>query len=97
MADLNEMVSKYESQGYALDYVEARVCQDNILRCIADGSLNRNVTIKGGVVMRSITGNIGRATQDIDLDFIRYSLDDDAISLVLHRLHGRDDGNAVLL
>ena len=90
MADLNEMVLKYESQGYALDYAEARVCQDIILRCIADGSLNRNVTIKGGVVMRSITGNIRRATQDIDLDFIRYSLDDDAIRAFIKRINCLD-------
>ena len=87
MADLNEMVSKYESEGYALDYAEARVCQDIILKCIAEGSLNRNVTIKGGVVMRSITGNIRRATQDLDLDFIRYSLDDEAIRAFIQRLN----------
>ena len=43
---------------------------------IAGSSLNRNVTIKGGVVMRSKTKNIRRATQDLDIDFIRYSLAD---------------------
>jgi hypothetical protein len=37
------------------------------------------VTIKGGVVMRSITGNVRRATQDMDIDFIRYSLSDESI------------------
>lgn len=29
--------------------------------------------------MRSITGNVRRATEDLDLDFIRYSLEDDSI------------------
>lgn len=37
------------------------------------------MTIKGSVVMRSITGNVRRATEDLDLDFIRYSLEDESI------------------
>lgn len=36
-----------------------------MLKAIASSRLNRNITVKGGVVMRSITGNIRRATQDI--------------------------------
>ena len=87
MANLREMVSQYELQGYALEYAEARVCQDIVLKSISSGSLNRNVTIKGGVVMRSITGNIRRATQDLDLDFIRYSLDDEAIREFINKLN----------
>jgi len=41
--------------------------------------MNRNITVKGGVVMRSISHDARRATQDIDLDFIRYPLQDEAI------------------
>ena len=33
--------------------------------------------------MRSITGNVRRATQDMDLDFVRYSLADEAIDRFL--------------
>jgi hypothetical protein len=39
----------------------------------------RNATIKGGVVMRSLSKNARRAMQDIDLDFIRYSISDESI------------------
>lgn len=39
----------------------------------------KNVTIKGGVVMHSISNDKRRATRDIDLDFIKYSLDDSSI------------------
>ena len=52
--------------------IRARVCQDLVLEAISKSTLSRNVTIKGGVVMRSVTGNIRRATQDMDIDFIRY-------------------------
>ena len=41
-----------------------------MLKAIERSNLGRNVTIKGGVVMRSITGNVRRATEDLDLDFI---------------------------
>jgi len=40
--------------------------------------------------MRSITGDIRRATEDLDLDFIRYSLDDDSIRDFIIKLNCLD-------
>ena len=37
--------------------------------------------------MRSITGDARRATQDMDLDFIRYSLNEDAIRRFIKELN----------
>lgn len=54
------------------------------------------MTIKGGVVMRNISKNARRATQDIDLDFIRYSISDDAIEAFIKRLYS-DEGIHILL
>jgi hypothetical protein len=45
------------------------------------------MTIKGGIVMQSITQNIRRATQDIDIDFIRYSLSDSSIDEFINKLN----------
>ena len=87
MIDLNAMIEAEISNGYGDANAQAKVCQDIILKAIADSSLNRNVTIKGGVVMRSKTGNIRRATQDIDMDFIRYPLADEAIDLFILKLN----------
>lgn len=50
-------------------------------------NLSRNVTIKGGVVMRSKTNNTRRATQDLDIDFIKYSLSDDAIKTFIKKIN----------
>ena len=36
--------------------------------------MNKNVTIKGGVVMYGLSNDKRRATRDLDLDFIKYSL-----------------------
>lgn len=52
--------------------------------------LNKNVTIKGGVVMMAISKDERRATQDLDIDFIRYSLDDTAISAFIEKLNDKD-------
>jgi len=77
--DLRKMMDMYYEEGLTRELAAARVCQDIVLKAIAIGPLSRNVTIKGGVVMRSLTDNLRRATRDIDLDFIHYSIEDDAI------------------
>lgn len=88
--NLIEMVKKMQDIGYELADAQARVCQDIVLKAIATSSLSRNVTIKGGVVMRSITNNIRRATQDMDIDFIRYSLSDESIDRFIEKLNCLD-------
>ena len=84
--DLNAMVLEMQERGYEPDDARARVCQDVVLKAIAESPLSRNVTIKGGVVMRSLTGNVRRATQDMDIDFIRYSLSDESIGEFIQKL-----------
>ena len=85
--NLSKMVLKIQNSGYNPDDARARVCQDIVLKAIEKSSLSRNVTIKGGIVMRSITKNIRRATQDIDIDFIRYALSDETIDLFVEKLN----------
>ena len=87
MALLSEMLAAVNREGYEDANANAKVCQDVILDAIAHSDMNRKLTIKGGVVMRSITGNVRRATQDMDIDFIRYSLSDDAIDRFVQRLN----------
>jgi hypothetical protein len=90
MINIRDMVFEMQNLGYELDDARARVCQDIVLKVIAESSLSRNVTIKGGVVMRSLTGNIRRATQDMDIDFIRYSLSDESIDGFIKRINCLD-------
>lgn len=77
--NLRKMIKNYQDDGLNRVLATARVSQDIVLKAIAEGPLNRNVTIKGGVVMRSMTNDNRRATKDIDLDFIHYPLSDEAI------------------
>lgn len=56
MISLEKMAEKYRDSGYSERNAEARVCQDIVLKAIEQSNFGRSVTIKGGVVMRSITG-----------------------------------------
>ena len=86
MATIKEMIRQANADGYVDDNAEAKVCQDVVLKAISESTLSRNVTIKGGVVMRSISKDARRATQDMDIDFIRYSLGDDSIRQFIKKI-----------
>lgn len=58
MGKLSEMLNRERTKGYSGDNLIAKVCQDIVLSAIAKSRFNRNVTIKGGVVMREITGDV---------------------------------------
>ena len=88
MDNLQEMIGVVRGLGYDNEAdIRARVCQDIVLEAISKSALSRNVTIKGGVVMRSVTGDIRRATQDMDIDFIRYPLTDGFINRFVNTLN----------
>ena len=87
MLQIAEMIKKAKAEGYDEANAEAKVCQDIVLMLISQTSLSRNITVKGGVVMRSISHDARRATQDIDLDFIRYPLQDEAIRAFIDKLN----------
>ena len=84
------MIEEANENGYQGDKASAKVCQDIVLKALSVGPLSRNVTIKGGVVMRSKTNNVRRATQDLDIDFIKYSLADESIDAFISKLNCLD-------
>lgn len=88
--NLRNLIDEMMRIGYEENEAQARVCQDIILKALSLSSLSRNVTIKGGVVMRSITNDVRRATQDMDIDFIRYSLSNDSIDKFIEKLNTID-------
>ena len=88
--NLRELIDTVRDEGYSQANAEARVCQDIVLKAIDESAFAKHITVKGGVVMRSITGDARRATQDMDLDFIRYSLRDDSIRNFISRLNCLD-------
>lgn len=95
--DIGKLIKFYIDDGYDLADATQKVSQDIILLKIFKSSLNHNVTIKGGVVMHSISNDRRRATRDIDIDFIRYSLGDDSIRAFIKKLNGVNDGISITI
>ena len=93
--DLIEARNNYISDKYNFLDASSKVCQDVILSKIAKSPLSKHVTIKGGVVIHNISNDSRRATRDIDLDFIRYSLADEAIQKFVNTLNNVDDGISI--
>lgn len=93
--NLNELVNSYISLGYEIADAQSKVCQDIILYKIGKSKYSRNITIKGGVVMHNISKNSRRATRDLDLDFIKYSLKDNSIISFINELNKIDKDTIV--
>lgn len=85
--NLKQIRQNYIDSGYEPLDASAKVCQDIILAQISKSPFNRNITIKGGVVIHNISKNDRRATRDLDLDFIKYSLDDKSIKTFINKLN----------
>lgn len=85
--NLEELRREYIASGFTLANASAKICQDIILSKISKSEMNNNVTIKGGVVMFGLSNDKRRATRDLDLDFIKYSLSDVAIKKFIDTLN----------
>jgi len=89
--DIYEAVNKYISAGYSEDDAIPKVAQDIVLLKIGNSKYNKNITVKGGVVMHNISKDMRRATRDMDIDFIKYSLEDKSIRNFIKELNNTDD------
>ncbi len=89
--NLEEYVRKYIDEGYELNDARSKVAQDVVLTKICKSNFKNHITVKGGVVMHSISNSIRRATRDLDLDFIKYSLEDDSICEFIKKLNSVND------
>ena len=86
-----ELIEKIKQEGYSEENAEAKLVQDTVLYLISKSRFNEKVTIKGGVVMRSISHNERRSTLDLDLDLVRYPLTVEGIISFIRELNGVDD------
>ncbi len=87
MLSLSDLIVNAKKEGFDEANAEAKVCQDVILYLICQSRFKEHITVKGGVVMRNLSGSVRRATQDMDLDFLRYSLADDSIMRFIRQLN----------
>ena len=88
--NLREEVQKYLDEGFSDVNAVSKVCQDVILLKISKYNMRDNVTVKGGVVMMQLSKDKRRATQDLDIDFIKYSLNEDAVRTFIEKMSDDD-------
>lgn len=74
MATLQEQVNLLVELGYKRLEAQARVVHDVVLLAMHKSGFKTKSTIKGGVVMSSITRDIRRSTMDMDIDFVHHSI-----------------------
>ncbi len=79
--------AKLVANGYSTDTANAKIAHDILIAAIKAAGFHDNVTVKGGVVMSGITNVARRATLDMDVDFLRYSLSDVSIRKFIARLN----------
>lgn len=91
MIIINDLLKIASNEGYEGVNATTKVAQDIILTIISKLEYNKNITLKGGVLMRSITKDARRTTQDLDIDLIRYSIEDIAIKKIIEKMNGIED------
>ena len=89
--DIYELVNKYINAGYSENDAIPKVAQDIVLLKIGNSKYNKNITVKGGVVIHNISKDMRRATRDMDIDFIKYSLEDKSIRDFIKELNNTED------
>jgi len=89
--NLDNIRNSYIAEGFGFIDAGSRTCQDVILALIGESYLVKNVTIKGGVVMQHLSGDSRRATQDLDFDFIKHSLNEQSIRSFINNLNEHTD------
>ena len=97
MPTFAEAEAALKARGYTDANVEEKLAQDILLAAFARSGHRAQLAIKGGVVMAALSGDIRRTTLDLDVDFVRRSIDDDSIRALVRDLDGGVEGVSVSL
>lgn len=92
MMTLREQVNLLVGLGYKRLAAQAKVAHDVVLLAMHKSGFKAKSTIKGGVVMSSITHDIRRATMDMDIDFVHHSISKRSIELFVRGLNRAVEG-----
>lgn len=61
------LIDRLVAVGYSEETAEAKIAHDVVLMAIRDSGFHDNLTVKGGVVMSTLTDIARRATMDMDV------------------------------
>jgi len=86
-----------QAKGYARRTADAKIAHDIVLAAIRDAGFHDHLTVKGGIVMSGITDLARRATMDMDVDFLRYSLGESSLRKFVARLNRHSECDIALI
>ena len=87
MKTFAEKIEVLVGNGYREDAARAKVAHDAVLMAIKKAGFDSASTIKGGVVMSHITGDVRRTTMDMDVAFIKRSISELSIKRFVRKLN----------
>lgn len=87
MISFDGLMRELMASGYTMPKARTKIAHDIVLMAMARSGFGKNVTVKGGVVMSDLTDDIRRATMDMDIDFVRYSLSNEKIDAFVQKLN----------
>ena len=91
MINISDLVKKAKEEGYNEEQARAKIGQEIILFLLSRSGFCDNLTIKGGVLMRDLSKKVRRATLDLDMDLIKYPLNETTINSLVFKLNQNDE------
>lgn len=87
MKTIKDQVAELRKVGYRLPTAQMKVAHDIILLAMHRCGFKKSSTIKGGVVMSHMTGDIRRSTMDMDIAFVRRSISETSVRQFVNRIN----------
>jgi len=84
--DFDPLRKALVDKGYSRRTADAKIAHDVILKAMRDAGFHDNLAVKGGVVMSGMTALARRATMDMDVDLLHYSLGETSMRRFVARL-----------
>lgn len=92
---LLELVQNLRKEGFNQNLARVKVCQELFLYKLSKSKYNKVLIIKGGIVMYQLSKELRRATEDIDIDVDKISLENRYLFDVLNDIGRLKDSSHI--
>jgi len=87
MKSIKDQIAGLRKVGYRQPAAQMKVAHDIILLAMHRCGFKKSSTIKGGVVMSHMTGDIRRSTMDMDIAFVRRSISESSVHQFVNKIN----------
>lgn len=90
--NLKEYVNSLTNDGFKISRARVKACQEIFMMKLFESRYKDSIVFKGGTILYQLTKEIRRSTEDIDIDLIKMSINDDHLVKVFNDIGQRDIG-----